>query len=123
MDTGFEFLADTEGVMTLSFTAPINETTFNSLLSRLPDRMAAGEVMLLVDPAGQRVQASLSAVITYGQALGQALLMRGTKVALVRSGQQVEEDIFAAQIYNSGVSLAQFESQSEARAWLIGGLQ
>ena len=122
MSLGFKLSSDDDGVMTLAFTRPVDGDMFNEILQQIPGLLPISGGRLLADRRGQQIMSSLSQSIDFGVAFGRALIARGTKVAWLREDTQVEEDIIAVQVYNSGVSLAQFERETEARSWLVGAL-
>lgn len=122
MGLGFELSSSEDGIMTLVFTMPVDNDMFKNILEHVPPLLPVSGGKLLIDRRGQEIRSSLSQSIDFGMSFGHALMARGTKVALLREGTQVEEDIIAVQVYNSGVSLAQFDRKSEARAWLVGTL-
>lgn len=122
MGLGFKLSSAEDGITLLVFNKPLDSDMFHEILEQVPALLPVSGGKLLVDRRGQEIKSSLAQSIDFGVAFGRALMMRGTKVAWLREGTQVEEDIVAVQVYNSGVSLAQFERQAEARAWLIGAL-
>jgi len=120
MPSGFQLLVDDVGVLVLTFDQPVTAAMFDSLITEIPKKLDMGIKKMLIDRRKQRIAAALSAGLEFGEAFGKMLIQRGVRVALLSAGGQSADDIIAAKVYNSGVPLAQFDSESEARLWLQG---
>jgi len=104
----------------LTFDLPVSTEMFDNLIAEVPKVLGTDVSEMLIDRREQEVTAKLSAGILFGASLGKMLLQRGVKVALLSSGRHGANDIVAAQVYNHGVPLAQFDSEKEAQLWLKG---
>lgn len=122
MTDNFKLYTENADLLVLKLLRPVTVETLAEIAQQLPEAVNRGPKTILADRCGQEFVAELGIGVEFGKGLGRKLSNLGVRMAILNRPHNPVADVVAAQVHGEGVPLAQFDSESDARAWLAGGL-
>lgn len=105
-------------LLTMRISGQLDADVLNQVYDIVKSHLTSGMRQVLVLRQGAEADYDFDTGLAFGKRAGDLLAKTGVVIAVVKSEEQGEDVSIDTIIFNSGVSLGQFNSEAEARDWL-----
>lgn len=114
-----DYSVENEGqLLTVRITGRLDLAVLNNIFGSLEGHVETGLRQILVLRQGAVAEYDFDSGVAFGQKIADLLASKGVVIAVVKTRDQIEDITIDSVIFNSGISIGQFNDEVEARNWL-----